>query len=82
MPAASPSPSPMSDAHTFAKGQQVRWQWAGNDAFGKVEERFDRDVERTLKGTKVTRHGSKDDPACLIKQDDGDQVLKLGWARS
>ncbi len=68
----------MSDAHAFAKGARVKWRWSGNDASGVVAERFERDVERTLKGTKVTRHGSPDDPAYLIGQEDGDRVLKLG----
>jgi len=68
----------MSGAHKFGKGQRIKWNWGGNDAFGKIEERFERDVERTIKGTKVTRHGSEENPAYLIKQDDGDTVLKLG----
>jgi len=68
----------MSGANKFGKGQRIKWNWAGNDAFGKIEERFERDVERTIKGTKVTRHGSEENPAYLIEQDDGDRVLKLG----
>ena len=68
----------MSKSEKFGKGQRVKWNWGGNDAFGKIEERFERDVERTIKGNKVTRHGSEDNPAYLIKQDDGDEVLKLG----
>ena len=68
----------MSDSNKFGKGQRVKWNWGGNDAFGKIEERFERDVERTIKGSKITRHGSAENPAYLIKQDDGDQVLKLG----
>ena len=35
-------------------------------------------VTRTLQGSEITRKGSEDDPAYLIKQDDGDEVLKLG----
>tara|TARA_R110002096_G_scaffold14879_2_gene52561 strand:+ start:918 stop:1067 length:150 start_codon:yes stop_codon:yes gene_type:complete len=42
-----------------------------------VTERFTKSVTRTLKGSEVTRNGSDDDPALLIEQDDGDEVLKL-----
>ncbi|WP_234026235.1 hypervirulence associated TUDOR domain-containing protein [Qipengyuania thermophila] len=62
----------------FSKGDTVTWHWGGGTAEGKIVERFERDVSRTIKGSKITRHGSKDNPAYLIKQDDGDRVLKLG----
>lgn len=45
---------------------------------GKIEERLEREVMRTIKGSKIRRNGSADGPACLIAQDDGDHVLKLG----
>ena len=47
-------------------------------AEGLSAERFERDVERTIKGSAITRHGSADNPAYLIEQEDGDSVLKLG----
>jgi hypothetical protein len=34
-------------------------------------------VTRTLSGSEITRHGSDDDPALLIEQEDGARVLKL-----
>jgi hypothetical protein len=68
----------VSSANSFAKGAEVSWNWAGNDAFGKVSERFERPVQRTLKGSKIKKNGSKENPAYLITQDDGDKVLKLG----
>ena len=34
-------------------------------------------VTRTIKGEKITRDGSKDDPAYVIEQEDGGKVLKL-----
>ena len=40
-------------------------------------DRFEQKVTRTLKGSDVTRNGSTDDPALLIEQDDGTEVLKL-----
>ncbi|WP_204163967.1 HVA1 family protein [Nocardioides solisilvae] len=35
------------------------------------------DVSRTTKGEQVTRHGSDDDPAYVIEQEEGTVVLKL-----
>lgn len=35
------------------------------------------DVERTTKGERITRHGTDDNPAYVIRQDDGTVVLKL-----
>ena len=34
-------------------------------------------VSRTTKGSEITRHGSDDDPAYVIEQEDGTVVLKL-----
>jgi hypothetical protein len=65
-------------AHDFRKGQPVSWHWGGGSAHGTVEERFERRVQRTLKGTKVVRVGTKENPAYLIRQEDGDRVLKRG----
>ena len=55
----------------------MKWKWGNGEATGKVEETFDEEVSKTIKGNKVTRKGSKDDKALYIQQDDGDAVLKL-----
>lgn len=68
----------MSNANSFQTKQYVKWAWGDGEGCGQIEERFEREVTRTLKGSEVTRNGSEDDPAYLIKQDDGDRVLKLG----
>jgi len=57
-------------------GDDVEWKWGANKAEGTAKERFTSDVERTIKGTKVKRKADKDEPAFLIKQEDGDRVLK------
>ena len=41
-----------------------------------MQESFTEDVERTIKGNKVKREATSDEPAYLIEQDDGDRVLK------
>lgn len=58
-------------------GSTVRWKWGSGVAEGKLVERFERRVQRTLKGTRVVKNGSADNPALLIEQDDGARVLKL-----
>ncbi|MDB5473060.1 MAG: hypothetical protein JWP99_363 [Devosia sp.] len=60
----------------FRKGSKVQWNWGANIAHGKIVERFTKKVSRTIKGTDVTRDASTKEPAFLIEQEDGDQVLK------
>ena len=62
----------------FHKGQTVTWNWSGGKAHGKIADKFERTVQRSLKGSKVRRKGSAENPAYLIEQEDGDKVLKLG----
>ncbi|TGQ71611.1 MAG: hypothetical protein E5V49_03765 [Mesorhizobium sp.] len=52
------------------------WAWGTNTGEGKVTQSFVRDVTRPLKGTKVKRTASPQEPAYLIRQADGDHVLK------
>lgn len=59
------------------QGTTVEWEWGEGKASGEVSEIFDREVTRTLDGSEITRHGSEDDPAYLIKQQDGSEILKL-----
>ena len=65
----------MSD--TFRKGQKVSWSWGDGTATGTITERYTRRVTRKIKGSEITRNGDSDNPAYLIEQDDGDEVLKL-----
>jgi len=71
----------MSDAGqttVFRKGQRVRWNWGTGVGHGKVTDRFERHIERTIEDAKVSRNGSQSNPAYLISTDAGGQVLKLG----
>lgn len=58
------------------EGTKVEWEWGNGTATGEVQEVFHDKVTRTIDGTEVTRDASDNDPAYLIKQDDGDRVLK------
>lgn len=62
---------------TFRKGQTVIWDWGGGTASGRIKDRYERRVTRKIKGSEITRNGDKDNPAYLIEQEDGDEVLKL-----
>ncbi|RYC10454.1 DUF2945 domain-containing protein [Nocardioides zhouii] len=62
---------------TIRTGTSVKWKWGSSWAEGKVTEEHHGDVSRTTKGSEVTRHGSDDDPAYVIEQEDGTTVLKL-----
>ena len=57
-------------------GTRVRWPWGNGYGAGRVTEKFEDDVERTIKGTSVKRQATSEEPAFLIEQDDADEVLK------
>jgi hypothetical protein len=60
----------------FRKGTDVTWAWGAHRGEGKVPESFTHDIVRTIKGTKVKRTASADEPAYLIEQADGGHALK------
>ena len=60
------------------KGSKVSWKWGEHTAHGKVVDKFTEKVTRKLKGSEVTRDASEEEPAYLIEQEEGDQVLKSG----
>ncbi len=59
------------------EGSNVKWKWGEGYASGKVNETFTREVTRTIDGNEVTRKGKEGNKALLIRQDDGQRVLKL-----
>lgn len=68
----------MSNSNSFRTQQYVKWDWGNGTGKGQIKDRFEREVTRTLQGSEVTKNGDEDNPAYLIKQEDGDEVLKLG----
>lgn len=62
---------------TYKVGDQVKWKWGNNYAYGRVKSLFAEKTTRKIKGNEVTKHGTKDNPAVFIEQEDGDHVLKL-----
>lgn len=68
----------MNNSNSFQSGQYVKWNWGNGEGEGQIKERFEREVTRTLQGSEITKDGDEDNPAYLIKQEDGDEVLKRG----
>ena len=66
------------NTHTqkFEKGQSVSWEWGRGTAYGRIEEVYTEKISRTIKGKKITRNASTEEPAYLIVQENGQEVLK------
>ncbi len=60
----------------FKIGQNVQWNWGSGTGSGKIRDTFKEKVTRAIQGSEVTRNATEDNPAYLIEQQDGDQVLK------
>ena len=63
-------------SESFRVGDKVKWKWGDGYGEGEISERFTDKVTRTIDGTEVTRVATDDEPAYMIKQDDGARVLK------
>jgi hypothetical protein len=57
-------------------GTDVEWTWGSSKAEGKVTQKFTDDVERKIKGKVIKRKADSKEPAFLVKQENGDRVLK------
>ncbi|MET0238476.1 MAG: DUF2945 domain-containing protein [Sphingobium sp.] len=62
----------------YRKGAAVTWHWGTGTGHGTVSEKFEGRVQRTIKGERIVRNGTKDNPAYLVETEDGGRVLKLG----
>lgn len=61
----------------ITEGTKVKWNWGKGTATGKVQDIFERRIITTIKGTEVTRNGEPGNRALFIKQENGNEVLKL-----
>jgi hypothetical protein len=62
---------------SIRKGTSVSWAWGQHRAEGKVTAVHRETIRRTIKGSEITKHGTDENPAYEIEQDDGTLVLKL-----
>ena len=58
-------------------GDQVGWQWGKGIATGEVLEVRSERTQVESKGKLISRNGTSDDPAVIIRSDNGSTVLKL-----
>ena len=63
---------------SYSQGDKVKWNWGNGTGTGKVKKKYTQKITKTIDGNEVTRDASDDEPAYLIEQDDGDEVLKSG----
>ena len=62
----------------YDEGDRVEWNWGGGTGTGKVTKKYTQKITKKIKGSEITRDASEDEPAYLIEQEDGDEVLKSG----
>lgn len=62
----------------FKKGSSIQWRWLGNTIEGVVLDVFTQPTVREIKGKKIKRNGSQENPAYLVKSVAGNEALKLG----
>jgi hypothetical protein len=62
---------------SYTKGDTVKWKWGNGSAEGTVEKVSDSRTRIQSKGKSISRNGSADNLALVIKQDDGTKVIKL-----
>ncbi|MFP7571154.1 DUF2945 domain-containing protein [Marivita sp. S2033] len=60
----------------YSEGSKVKWDWGNGTGSGTVTKVYTQKITKKIKGSEVTRDASEDEPAYLIEQDDGDEVLK------
>jgi hypothetical protein len=58
------------------KGDKVHWKYGKGEGKGTIKQKFEKDVRKNIKGSEIKRKASKDEPAYLVEQDNGNQVLK------
>ena len=68
----------MANPNSYNTGDEVEWEWGSGTAKAKVSKKYTTKTTKTLGGSEVTRDGSSSDPAYLLEQEDGSEVLKLG----
>lgn len=61
---------------SYPVGAAVTWSWGQGEAKGKIADVFKTRVQRTIKGSKVTRRATEANPAYLVEQADGGRALK------
>lgn len=62
---------------SYKIGEAVAWKWMSGLIHGVVEEVFFESVTKEIKGKNITRHGTPEKPAYLVRSTAGNIALKL-----
>ena len=60
----------------FATNTKVSWKWGEGHGMGYIREKFTERVVREIDSNEVVRDADEENPAYLIEQDDGQELLK------
>lgn len=62
----------------YKVGAKVQWKWLGKAILGQVEAVYLEKATQLIKGKKIVRNGTPENPAYLVKSVAGNLALKLG----
>ncbi|HEX8278021.1 MAG TPA: DUF2945 domain-containing protein [Segetibacter sp.] len=58
------------------KGDKVHWNWGKSQAEGTIKQKSEKTITKKIKGKEVKRNASKEEPAYVIEQQNGTEVVK------
>ncbi len=58
------------------KGDKVHWNWGKSKAEGTIKEKSEKTITKKIQGSEVKRKASKEEPAYIIEQQNGNEVIK------
>ena len=61
---------------TVKKGDEVEWKYGKGKGTGNVAEVHKDDVSKKVQGKTIKRKGSAEEPALVIRQENGKEVVK------
>ncbi|PWN95054.1 hypothetical protein FA09DRAFT_302176 [Tilletiopsis washingtonensis] len=65
------------DPQDLQKGDEVSWKWGAGHPKGEVKDVVeDKATITTKRGSEVTRDGSEEDPAVIVKTQNGSDGIK------
>lgn len=58
------------------KGDKVHWNRGKSQAEGTIKDKSEKTIIKKIKGTEVKRKAGKEEPAYIIEQQNGTEVVK------
>mgnify|MGYP001267777677 FL=1 len=63
--------------NVYTVGDKVIWKWFKGEVHGEVMEVYKVSITKKIKGKNITRNGTPERPAYLVKSEAGNLALKL-----